>query len=570
MIRLIGCAFLLLVPALGLSCRESRVAPADLLLLNGRVVTLDPEHPESEAVAVSNGVILAMGTTEAIRRFRGESTRVIDLGGRLATPGFIESHAHLAGIGEAQQSLDLSRARNWDEIVRLVGQAASRNGPGTWILGRGWHQEKWDSPPSPAYQGMPLHETLSRATPDNPVLLTHASGHACIANQRAIELAGISLSTPDPEGGRILRDDSGQLTGVFEESAQELIGKAYDRALSERTPREAAAHRRQIVELAVRECLSKGICTFHDAGTSLEYLEVLRDMATERKLPIRLYCMLRGSNAQLSGRLAELKMIGFGEDHLTVRAIKRYADGALGSRGAWLLDPYSDLPSSTGLPADEFDELRATAELAALHGFQLCTHAIGDRANREVLDVYEEAEARHPSVAGGRWRIEHAQHLSPADIPRFRALGVLAAMQAIHATSDGPWVIRRLGEERAREGAYVWRTLLDSGAVISNGTDAPVEDVDPIPSFYASVTRRMNQGDRFFPEQCMTREEALRSYTLAGAYAGFEEDRKGSLVPGKLADITVLSQDFLTVPEGEILSTRVDYTIVGGEVLYER
>jgi predicted amidohydrolase YtcJ len=570
MLRVVAFSLLVFIPALGLSCQEERIEPADLVLLNGKVVTLNPENPEGGAIAVSDGTVLAVGTTDQIQGLVGNQTRVIDLEGRLVTPGFIESHAHLSGIGEAHLSLDLSHAHSWDEIVELVARTAAKARRGDWIIGHGWHQEKWDSAPSPSLQGFPLHEALSRATPDNPVLLTHASGHACIANQRAMDLAGIDPGTKDPEGGRILRDASGRPTGVFEEAAQGLIHKAYARALAQRSPEEAAAHRRRIVELATRECLSKGICSFHDAGTTVEYLETLKEMAADGSLPIRLYCMLREPNERLAGKMASLKMIGFGNDHLTVRAIKRYADGALGSRGAWLLEPYADLPSSVGLPADEFDELRDTAELAAQNGFQLCTHAIGDRANREVLDVYEATAARYPSVATGRWRIEHAQHLSLQDIPRFKALGVIAAMQAIHATSDGPWVVDRLGEKRAREGAYVWRSLLDSGAVISNGTDAPVEDVDPIPCFYAAVTRRTKQGDAFFPEQCMTRLEALRSYTLAGAYAAFEEGRKGSLAPGKLADLTVFSQDLLTVPDDQILQTQVDYTIVGGQVLYER
>ena len=553
-----------------ISCREERIEPADLVLLNGKVVTLNPENPQGEAMAVSGGVILAVGTTEQIQGLVGTKTKVIDLQGRLATPGFIESHAHLEGIGEAHLSLDLSRAHSWEEIVELVRERASGARPGEWIFGRGWHQEKWDTPPSPSFQGMPLHGALSRVTPDNPVLLTHASGHAAIANRQAMDLAGIGPSTPDPVGGRILREAGGRATGIFEEWAQELIRRAYNRSLEERTPEEARAQLRHVVELAARECLTKGICTFHDAGTSFEFLDTLKELATSGDLPIRLYCMLRGTNSELSERLASLKVIGFGDHHLTVRAIKRYADGALGSRGAWLFDPYADLPSSVGLPAGEFDDLQETARLAAEQGYQLCTHAIGDRANREVLDIYERTARQFPGVAEGRWRIEHAQHLSPDDIPRFRTLGVLAAMQGIHATSDGPWVVKRLGEERARQGAYVWHSLLDTGAVVSNGTDAPVEDVDPIPCFYASVTRRTSGGQAFFPEQCMTREEALRSYTLAGAYAGFEEELKGSLAPGKLADITVFSRDLLTIAEQDILSTRVDYTIVGGEVLFER
>jgi len=280
--------------------------------------------------------------------------------------------------------------------------------------------------------------------------------------------------------------------------------------------------------------------------------------------------MIDEGNSGLKQRIAQYRIIGAGQNHLTVRAIKRLLDGALGAHGAWLLEPYADLPSSTGLSTTPIAELKETAQLAMENGFQLCTHAIGDRANREILDIYEQAFAAHPEKQDVRWRVEHAQHLSPSDIPRFGRLGVIAAMQGVHCTSDGPWVIAKLGEKRAREGAYVWRSIMDGGAVICNGTDSPVEDVDPIPSFYSTVTRMMKNGTTFFPEQRLTRKEALRTYTLHGAYAAFQEELLGSLKPGKLADITVLSKDIMTVPEQEIPTTAVLMTIVGGRVLYEK
>jgi predicted amidohydrolase YtcJ len=316
--------------------------------------------------------------------------------------------------------------------------------------------------------------------------------------------------------------------------------------------------------------LANGITTFHDAGASFEDVDLFRQLVDAGELPVRLYVMLSEGNQQLAERIADYRLIGYGDNRLTVRAIKRLIDGALGSHGAWLLEAYDSLPSSTGLNTEPVDVLKETARLAVEHDFQLCTHAIGDRGNRETLDIYSEALAPTGDTSARRWRIEHAQHIHPDDIPRFGELGVIAAMQGIHCTSDGPWVVKRLGEERARTGAYVWRELLETGAVISNGTDAPVERVDAIASFHATVTRRTASGETFFADQRMTREEALGSYTLAGAYAGFEEDLKGSLEAGKLADITVFSQDILTVPEEEILSTKVDYTIVGGEVVYQR
>jgi predicted amidohydrolase YtcJ len=324
------------------------------------------------------------------------------------------------------------------------------------------------------------------------------------------------------------------------------------------------------IKLADEECVSKGITSFQDAGSALETIDIFHDMAVKGELRTRLYVMISEPNARLARRLPEYRMIGVGDNHLTVRSIKCSIDGALGSRGAWLLEPYSDDPSSRGLATLDVDYLKETARLAAQHDFQLCIHAIGDRANREVLDLYEGAFGTREHLARRRWRIEHAQHLHPDDIPRFGELGVIASMQGIHCTSDAPWVVPRLGEERSREGAYVWRSLIDSGALVSNGTDAPVEDVDPIASYYASVTRRPAQGEAFNPEQAMSRIEALKSYTINAATAAFEENLKGTLTPRKLADLVVLSQDITSVPAGEILATEILFTIIGGEIAYQR
>jgi predicted amidohydrolase YtcJ len=303
-------------------------------------------------------------------------------------------------------------------------------------------------------------------------------------------------------------------------------------------------------------------------------VDLLKSLAEEHKLGLRLWVMLRTSNAILAPNLRKYYTIGAADDHFTVRAIKRMMDGALGSRGAWMLEPYSDLPPGTpnrsGLATQDPADIRKTAELAIANGYQLCVHAIGDRANREVLNIYEAVFKEHPDKKALRWRIEHAQHIDPADIPRFAELGVIASMQGIHCTSDAPFVILRLGPKRAEEGAYVWQSLMRSGALVTNGTDTPVEDVDPIACFYASVSRKLKDGSVFFPEQRMSREEALRSYTVNNAYSAFEESSKGSLAPGKLADVTVLSKDILTIPEDEIPKAQVDYTIVGGKVMYQR
>ncbi len=452
----------------------------------------------------------------------------------------------------------------------MVAEAAKAAAPGEWINGRGWHQEKWDKTPEPNVNGLPLHDRLSAISPNNPVLLTHASGHSSIANAKAMELSGITPQTAAPAGGEIIKDSAGNPIGVFLETAQGLLRRSYAHEVGRRSAEEAEAAARRTAELAAEECLSKGITSVHDAGVSFSTIDLYKKLADEGRLGVRMNALLSEGNKALEARAKEYRLTGYADHHLTVRSIKRLIDGALGAHGAWLLEPYSDLPSSTGLNTELPAALAETARFAVENGFQLCVHAIGDRGNRETLNVFEAAFKSHPDKKDLRWRIEHSQHISAADIPRFGALGVIASMQAIHCTSDGPWVYKRLGAARAEEGAYVWRKLMDGGAVISNGTDAPVEDVDPIPGLYASMTRRMKNGEVFFGGQKMTRLETLRSYTLNGAYAAFEEDLKGSLTPGKLADITVLSRDIMTVPEDEILKTEVVYTIVGGKILYKK
>jgi len=544
--------------------------PADLILTNGKIITLEDIAPTAEALAVSGDRIIAVGTAKKIKPYIGSSTRVIDLQGQTAIPGFIDSHAHFTGVGEARMILDLTQARNWDEIVALVAEAARKAKPGEWVRGRGWHQEKWDKRPEPSIDGLPIHDALSGVTPDNPVMLEHASGHSCLANAKAMELGGVTAMTPDPAGGEIVRDARGKPIGAFRETAQGLIGRPLYGSELKKTEAERADQERKAIDLAVQECLSKGITSVHDAGASFGTINLYRALAEQGKLGVRIYAMISEENSGLQQRLAQYRIIGAGQNHLTVRAIKRLLDGALGAHGAWLLEPYADLPTSTGLNTTPIEELKETARLAIENDFQLCTHAIGDRANREVLNIYEQAFADHSEKKDLRWRVEHAQHLGPSDIPRFGRLGVIAAMQGVHCTSDGPWVVKKLGEERAKEGAYVWRSIMDGGAVICNGTDAPVEDIDPIPSFYATVTRKMKGGTAFFPEQRLSREEALRTYTLNGAYAAFQENLLGSLKPGKLADITVLSKDIITVAEEEIPKTEVRLTIVGGQVLYQK
>ena len=540
----------------------SSVEPVDVVLHNGKIITVDELHPEVQALGIRGDQLVVVGTNEEVDAYIGETTEVIDLEGQLAVPGFIESHGHFLGVGNAQMQLSLMDVQNWEEIVAMVAAAVEEAQPGQLIRGRGWHQEKWNPLPERNVEGFPLHDQLSEVSPDNPVLLTHASGHATFANARAMEMSGITSATPDPDGGEILRDARGNPIGVFRETASRLLRGAS----ADATPPDP---RRQ-AELAVQEALAKGITSFQDAGSSFETVELLKNMVDDGSLGIRLWVMLRESNEALAARGKDYRMIGYGDNRLTVRAIKRSIDGALGSRGAWLLEPYSDSPESTGLNTTTPESISETAAWAIENDFQLCVHAIGDRANRETLDLYQRTFEANPDKTGLRWRDEHTQHLHPDDIPRFAELGVIAAMQGVHSTSDGPYVVARLGEQRAAEGAYVWKSLIETGAVVANGTDAPVEDVSPIASYYATVSRRLADGSVFFPEQRLSRLEALKTYTINAAFAAFEEDIKGSLTVGKLADITVLSKDVMTIPEDEISSTEVAHTIVGGRVMYSR
>ena len=482
-------------------------------------------------------------------------------------PGFIEGHGHFNGVGQAQLQLNLMKATSWDEIVRMVQQAVKQAKPGQWIYGRGWHQEKWTTPPSPQVEGFPTHHSLSRISPDNPVYLVHASGHASFANAKAMQLSDIDGATPNPAGGDFLRDEKGNPTGMFRETASRLVRTG----TGEPKPAaaDAAARARRVLELASKEVLSKGVTSFQDAGSSFADVDLMKQLIDGGTINNRLWVMLRSGNDALAANLAKYRTIDHADGFLTVRGIKKSIDGALGPRGAWLLEPYSDKPGDGGRNTTPVEEIREAARLALEHGYQLCVHAIGDRANRETLDLFQQAFAGRDGKAL-RWRIEHAQHIHASDIPRFGQLGVIASMQGVHCTSDAPYVIARLGRERAAEGAYVWQKLMQTGAVVTNGTDAPVEDVSPIASYYATVSRKLSDGSVFYPDQRMSRLEALKSYTIHAAFAAFEEQRKGSLRVGKYADLVVLSKDILTVPEEQLPATEVHYTIVGGKVKYKK
>lgn len=565
--NLLSVLTLLMIPLLIFTSCGPKEEPADTIIFGGNIYTVDENNPSVEAVAVRGDRIVFVGDMSDAEKFKGEATEMLDLEGRTMTPGWIEGHGHFFGMGQSKLNLDLSQVKNYDEMIAMVKEAAENAAPGTWILGRGWHQSKWDKEPEEVVNGFQTHNKMSEVTPNNPVWLTHASGHAAFGNAKAMEIAGVTRETANPDGGEIIKNELGNPTGIFNERAMGLV--------SRNVPYNNEGDDKRAMALAIQECLANGITTFHDAGSGRGSIELMKHFLDSGEMKVRLYVMLTGRDRDLLQEYyAKGPEIGLGNNHLTVRSIKLNTDGALGSRGAWLLRPYTDRPETAGLETQPMDYVLQVAKEGLEHGFQVCAHAIGDRANQEVLNRFEQAFKENPNRANDhRYRMEHAQHLAASDIPRFGELGVIASMQAVHMSSDRLWAITRLGEERIKEGAYVWRKLFDTGAVIMNGTDVPVEPINPIASFYASVTRQTLDGTPpggFEPDQKMTREEGLHSYTLACAYGGFEEDIKGSIEVGKLADFTILSQNIMTVPDNEILNTKVDMTIVGGKLLYTR
>lgn len=562
---------LALVLLLFTACLNNSDTTADLVILNGDIATMEVDMPTAEAIAIKAGKILKIGKVAAIQPYVGEQTKQIDANGQFVMPGFIEGHGHFSSLGEALTKLNLMNSKNWQEIIRQVKEKSEKLEKGTWVSGRGWHQEKWDTPLEKSVEGYPLHDALSAVSEEHPVILNHASGHSLFANKKAMELAGVTKETADPKGGHIVRDANGEAVGVFEETAMNIIQKAYQDYLDGLSQEELVEEWYGYIKVAEQECLKKGITSFQDAGASYAEIERYAKLAKAGELALRLWVMISAREELADAQLNRFPMIDVGNQFFTCRAIKGYADGALGVRGAWLLKPYEDMPNSHGKNTTPLADLINAAKQAMKHDLQICIHGIGDRANREILNIYENIFKANPNKKNLRWRIEHAQHVNTADIPRFATLGVIPSMQGIHCTSDAPFVPKRLGEFRAKMEAYAWRQLIDAGATIVNGTDAPVEDVNPLPSYYASVTRQLkNSKQSFFPEQAMTRLEALKSYTINNAYGAFEETSKGSLKEGKLADIVILSNNLLTVEPDKILETKVLYTIVNGKVVYRR
>ena len=539
---------------------------ADLIIENGIIYTMNDLNPLIEAVAIKNGKIIGIGSKNDIKPFKSKNTKILDLEGYTMTPGLIVGHGHFMGLGYSKMRLDLSTAANYNELVNMVADAVSDAKPGEWILGRGWHQSKWDTKPLDLVKGFQTHNKLSEVSPNNPVWLKHASGHAAFGNAKAMEIARITSETEFGFGGEVIKDLKGNPTGIFNERAQSLVNKYVEE--------EGDGDSQKALQLAVKTCLENGITSFQDAGSGTKAINNMRTGLNNGELKVRLYVMLTSRDPELLKTWYNKgPEVGTGNDYLTIRSIKLNADGALGSRGAWLLDDYRDRPGHFGMATQSMDYVYEVSIEGLINGFQVNTHAIGDRANREVLDQYEKVFSERPELAiDHRWRIEHAQHIDPLDIPRFGKMGVIPSIQGIHMSSDRPWAINRLGEKRIKESAYVWRDLINTGSIIINGTDVPVEPINPIASLYASSTRQTLKGNPeggYEPYQKMTRMEALKSYTINAAYGAFEENIKGSIDIGKYADFTIFSQNIITVPDNQLLNTKIKYTIINGEIEYQ-
>jgi hypothetical protein len=531
---------------------------ADLILHNANIYTVNPAAPRAEAIAVRGDRIVRVGRNAEVLALRSASTRVIDVQGATIVPGLQDAHGHFTGLGQSLQRLDFRGTTSYDQVVEMVRKAASEARPGEWIVGRAWDQNDW---PEKAF---PIVDKLDAAALQNLVYLTRVDGHAGLANRRALQLGGVTRETKDPDGGEIIRDKDGQPTGVLIDTAQRLV--------SQKIPEPSREQTIDAILRADKECRRLGLTMVHDAGTSGEILERYKELVDDGRLQTRIYVMLRDRLERLRPHFARGPIPNYGNGHLIVRAIKISADGALGSYGAAMLEPYSDRTDTRGLLTTPPGEVYQQTLEASKAGFQTCIHAIGDRANREVMDVFERVQSEVPGARELRMRNEHAQILDAQEIPRFAKLNVIASMQSTHATSDMPWVPTRIGPQRTAEGAYVWQKLMKSGVVLANGSDFPVEEPNPMLGLYAAVTRQDPQGrptGGWMPDQKMTREEALASFTIRAAYAAHLEKDLGTLEAGKLADLVVLSRDVMTVPARDILTTTVLKTIVGGRIVYE-
>jgi len=534
---------------------------ADTLVVSGTIYTADDTNTQVEAVVIEDGRFTFVGDLATAQSKAGEDHRHVALGTATAYPGFIESHGHLSSLGEAITNLDLNGVDSYQTIVGMVAEAAAKASPGQVIKGRGWHQSKWSKEPSVTVDGFPTHRSLSEVSPNNPVFLGHANGHTALVNQAAMDALNLTYNTPTPDGGVIVKNGKGDPTGILHENAVDLAYPLI--ALSIDSAKTA-------ILAAQGHAFRWGITNFHDAGAGSTDIEAQRALDASGDLKLRVYTMVSAQDEALTDYwLARPPMIANDDSRLTIRSFKAVMDGALGSRTAWLHQPYTDDPGTSGVQTFDENRLVDIMNRSNTHGWQINTHAIGDKANTVVLDAIDEASL---TERDHRSRIEHSQHLVPSDIERFSRLGVIASIQAIHMSSDRPWAIDRLGRERIESGAYVWRDLLNAGVHIANGTDVPVEPINPIANFYASVARKTLKGlpdEGYEIGQKLSRHETLKSMTLWNAYAAFEEAEVGSISVGKRADMTVTDQNLMTVDETKILATKPLMTIVGGEIVYQ-
>lgn len=570
-------AFLVILAFVAIMIIEFNPQPADAIFVNGVVYTMDEANSVVEAFAVRGDRIVGTGTSSGIER-RFKTKKTVDLRGKTVLPGFIDSHAHFLSLGLARMTVDLTGTKSEVEAADRVRLRTVNSQPGQWIRGRGWDQNEWPD------RQFPTHRSLDNVAPNNPVYLIRVDGHAIWVNKKALELAGVSKSTEDPPGGKIVRDSLGNPSGIFVDNAVTLV--------QSHLPPMSDAEAVEAMHRAARECVKDGLTTVHDMGVDSTEVELYKRLINANQLPLRIYAAIGGVGELWTQFLKDGPLIGYGNNRLTIRALKLYIDGALGSRGAALITPYSDDPGNRGLTVSSEELVRSATVDALKHGFQVCTHAIGDRGNDIVLRMYAAALQEVPGH-DHRLRIEHAQVLDPNDIPKFKEYGVIPSMQPTHCTSDMYWVEARLGPERIRY-AYAWRSLLNTGVVIPGGSDFPVEDPNPIWGIYAAVTRKDKEGrprnaedgkkyfqfskegmtdttafnNGWYSAQKMTREEALRSFTTWGAWAAFEEHLKGSLQKGMLADFVVLSSDITKIPDDEILGVRVLKTYVDGQEVF--
>jgi predicted amidohydrolase YtcJ len=539
---------------------DGRSEPADTIFINGNIYTVSERQTRAEAIAVRGDRIVFVGANADVQTFRDDRTRVVDLAGKTVVPGLTDSHCHIFGIGERELRLNLEGINTLEDFLAKVKERVAQTEPGKWITGRGWIETFWKPPQ------FPTRQELDKIAPDNPVFLTRADGHAAIANSAALKIAKIDKNTPDPFGGQILKT-GGEPIGMLLDNAQDLVAKNISKP--------AQAEREKAFLLGINREIKLGWCEIQNAGSHKQDADLFKKQFDAGKVKLRFVNAVYGPGEDAQNFLRQGSTINAYDHHFTQRTIKVVFDGALGSRGAALLKPYSDAPNTSGYLTEKEEDLRPMFENALRRGIQVETHAIGDRANRLILDLYEEAFGVVPpnqrKVREPRWRVEHAQIVDLADIPRFAKLGVIPSMQPSHAISDLFFAPSRLGMDRLT-GAYAWQTLIKSGCIIAGGSDAPVERGEPMIEFYAAVARKSVKGfsdDGWHPEQAVSREQALKIFTIWPAYAAFEENDKGSIESGKLADFTVLSSDIMKIPEPEILKTRCVMTIIGGEIEFE-